>query len=124
MPLPSVRLYGARQCKAITKRSKRRCLNPAAYKCSTCRYHGATPPHTRKAVQGELHPQYKHGMLTKKSKMQDRRTRLRLWMLEQIGWHLKMFQGLKTRGRKPNEYRQLDLDDPEQMQYAILQTLV
>jgi hypothetical protein len=63
-------------------------------------------------------------MLTKESKMLDRRTRLRLWMLEQIGWHLKMFQGIKTRGRKPNEYRQLDLDDPEQMQYAILQTLV
>ena len=45
-------------------------------------------------------------------------------MLEQIGWHLIMFQGTKTRGRKPNEYRQLDLDDPEQMQYAILETLV
>lgn len=125
MPLPSVLIYGARQCKAITKRSKKRCLNPAAYGCSTCRYHGATPVHSRKSVSGKDHPQFKHGRNTKQAKKQNQRTTVKLLFLEDLGHHIKMFpeETTRTRGRKPNGYLKLNLSDPIQLTIAILKTM-
>ena len=125
MPLPSVLIHGARQCKAITKRSKKRCLNPAAYGCSTCRYHGATPVHTRKILAGENHPQFKHGRNTKQAKERHQRTTAKLLFLEDLGHHIKMFHksGTKTRGRKPNGYLKVNLNDPNQLALAILKTI-
>jgi hypothetical protein len=124
MPLPSVSIYGARQCKAITKRSKKRCLNPAAFGCITCRYHGATPVHTRKNVAGENHPQFKHGRDTKQAKEQHQKTLVRIRLLEDLGHHIKMFHenATRTRGRKPKGYIYLNLTDPEQLNIAILKS--
>lgn len=84
--------------------------------------HGAHK--SRNVLGGKVHPQYKSGAFTKKSKQKDKETALRLRVLEQIGWHLKMFQGAKTRGRWPDGYLKFDLNDPEQMCHAILMTLV
>ena len=125
MPLPSVAIHGARQCKAITKRSKKRCLNPAAYGCSTCRYHGATPVHTRKTVAGENHPQFKHGKNTKHAKKRHQRETTKLLFLEDLGHHIKMFHenATRTRGRKPSGYLKLNLNDPNQLALAILKTI-
>jgi hypothetical protein len=125
MPLPSVLIHGARQCKAITKRSKKRCLNPAAYGCSTCRYHGATPVHTRKTVAGENHPQFKHGRNTKQAKERNQRTTAQLHFLEDLGHHIKMFQkdATRTRGRKPNGYLKLNLSDSKQLLSALIKSI-
>jgi len=125
MPLPSVLIYGARQCKAITKRSKKRCLNPAAYGCSTCRYHGATPVHTRNNVSGKDHPQFKHGGNTKQAKYRHQRTSAKLHFLEDLGHHIKMFHENSTRirGRKPNYYIKLDLNDPEQLLAGLMKSI-
>jgi len=125
MPLPSVAIHGARQCKAITKRSKKRCLNPAAYGCSTCRYHGATPVHSRKNVTGEDHPQFKHGRDTKLAKERHQQTMVKLLLLEDLGHHIKMFpeSATRTRGRKPNGYLKLNLNDPIQLAIVILRTM-
>ena len=125
MPLPSVLIHGARQCKAITKRSKKRCLNPSAYGCSTCRYHGATPVLTRKNVTGEDHPQFKHGRDTKKAKERHQQTMVKLLLLEDLGHHIKMFHenATRTRGRRPNGYLKLNLNDPTQYTLAILKTI-
>ncbi len=122
MPLPSVSIYGARQCKAITKRSKKRCLNPAAFGCITCRYHGATPVHTRKNVAGENHPQFKHGRDTKQAKEQHQKTLVRIRLLEDLGHHIKMFHehATRTRGRKTKGFPKLKLDNPSQLIIAIL----
>lgn len=124
MPLPSVSIYGARQCKAITKRSKKRCLNPAAFGCITCRYHGATPVHTRKNAIGENHPQFKHGKDTKQAKVQHQKAKIRIRLLEDLGHHIKMFHenATRTRGRKPKGYVNLNLTDPEQLNIAILKS--
>ena len=121
MPLPSVAIHGASQCKAITKRSKKRCLNPAAYGCSTCRYHGATPVHTRKTVAGENHPQFKHGKNTKHAKERHQRATTKLLFLEDLGHHIKMFHenAARTRGRKPNGYLKLNLEDDSELTLAI-----
>ena len=124
MPLPSVVIHGARQCKAITKRSKKRCLNPAAYGCSTCRYHGATPMHTRKSVAGENHPQFKHGRNTKQAKERHQRTTAKLLFLEDLGDHIKIFNehATRTRGRKPNGYLRRNLSDSNQLALVVFMT--
>ena len=121
MPLPSVLIHGARQCKAITKRSKKRCLNPSAYGCSTCRYHGATPVLTRKNVTGEDHPQFKHGRDTKQAKERHQQTSTKLHYLEDLGHHIKMFPegATRTQGRKPKGYVKLNLSDPIQLAITI-----
>ena len=61
-PLPNIASGRTPQCKARSKRSLRRCNNPAAYGCTTCRFHGARHPQTIK--RGSDHPQYRHGRET------------------------------------------------------------
>ena len=125
MPLPSVAKYGAKQCKAISKNLKRRCLNPAAFGCATCRYHGAWRKDSRNTPQGANHPQYRHGERTKESIEEHQKTLLRLHTLEEIGYHIKMFPegSPRTRGRKPTGWEPLDLNDPNQLALAILKTI-
>ena len=53
MPLPNLK----QQCTAQNRNKQRRCLNPAAFGCKTCRYHGAR----RQIAKGIDHPNYKHG---------------------------------------------------------------
>ena len=53
MPLPNLK----QQCTAQNRNKQRRCLNPAAFGCKTCRYHGAR----RQIAKGTDHPNYKHG---------------------------------------------------------------
>jgi hypothetical protein len=115
MPLPSV-LNGAKQCQVLTKRTKQRCKNPTAFGCKSCRMHGAHK--SRNVLRDEGHPQYKKGNRTKKAQRNNSKALTRLRMLEQIGWHIKMFIGTKTRGRKPNGYMKLNLDDPLHMLIA------
>ena len=119
MPLPSV-LNGTNQCQVMTKRTKQRCKNPTAYGCTSCRMHGAHK--SRNVLRGADHPQYTNGNRTIESQKENSASLTRLRMLEQIGWHIKMFNGGKTRGRKPNGYIQLDLNDPLQMAVAVLMT--
>jgi hypothetical protein len=53
MPLPNLN----QQCTAQNRNKQRRCLNPAAFGCKTCRYHGAR----RQIAKGTNHPNFKHG---------------------------------------------------------------
>ena len=119
MPLPSI-INGAKQCQVLTKRTKQRCKNPAAYGCTSCRMHGAHK--SRNVLRGGDHQQYTNGNRTIESQKENSACLARLRILEQIGWHIKMFTGVKTRGRKPNGYIQLDLNDPLQMGLAVLMT--
>ena len=119
MPLPSV-LNGANQCQVLTKRTKQRCKNPAAFGCKSCRMHGAHK--SRNVLRGADHSQYTNGNRTIESQKENSASLTRLRMLEQIGWHIKMFTGSKTRGRRPNGYLQLDLNDPLKMGLAVLMT--
>ena len=122
MPLPSV-INGASQCAVKCKRTGIRCKNPAAFGCKSCRMHGAH--RSRNSLQGVNHPQYKHGERTKESIADHQKTLLRLHTLEEIGYHIKLFPegSPKTRGRKPTGWEPLDLNDPQQLTYAILKTI-
>ena len=103
MPLPSV-LNGARQCQANSKRSGKRCLNPAAYGCRTCRYHGAHRP--QEAPSGEDHWNYKHGKATKKKRAADAVSVTKLLLLRDLGNRLGLFGDHLTgwAGRRPRSY--------------------
>lgn len=117
MPLPSL-LSGAKQCQVMTRRTKQRCKNLAAFGCKSCRMHGAHK--SRNVLQGENHPQYKNGNRTKAAEDEHGLTSTILLTLRDIGDSIGMFHGDRTRGRKPKGYRKFDMNDPEQLVSAIL----
>lgn len=112
MPLPSI-LNGAKQCQALTKRTRQHCKNPAAYGCVSCRMHGAHK--SRNVLRGANHPQYRNGERTRESEEEHRKSSTILLTLRDIGDHI--------RGRKPKGYVKYDMNDPEQLALAILATL-
>ena len=122
MPLPSMRLHGAKQCTTKSKRTGLPCNNPAAYGCRTCRMHGA-----RKAEsinRGEQHPNFVHGRSTLEAQAEKSAKSVMFRYLTDIGNHVNLFYTqLKTRGRPPSGYTQLDLTGSEQLALAILKTL-
>ncbi len=121
MPLPSL-LNGAKQCQVMTKRTRLRCKNPAAYGCASCRMHGAHK--SRNALQGADHPSYKTGAETLEAKAMRTEKSEVFRYLTDLGNHCKLFyKEIKTRGRPPAGYEKLDLTDPEQLALAIKRTL-
>lgn len=124
MPLPSI-LNGALQCQVNCKRKPGvRCKNPAAYGCKSCRIHGAHK--SRNTLAGEAHPQFKHGRNTKQAKQRHQQTSTKLHFLEDLGHHIKMFPegATRTRGRKPNGYLKLNLDNESHLALAIFKTII
>ena len=98
-PLPSVRLYGAKQCKARSKRSMDRCKNPAAFGMQVCRFHGARRSET--VLRGQAHRNYKHGNRTKETQRRHTELSIRLRELEDLMHEFGMTTAPRTRGRKP-----------------------
>ena len=85
--------------------------------------HGAHK--SRNTLTGENHPQFKHGRNTKQAKERHQQTMVKLLLLEDLGHHIKMFpeNATRTRGRKPNGFLTLNLNDPNQLALAILKTI-
>jgi hypothetical protein len=75
---------------------------------------------SKNVLSGSDHPQYRHGGETKAARKAHQETLLRLAYLVAIGEHIKMFAGPRNRGRKPTGYNKLNLNDPENMATAIL----
>jgi len=121
MPLPSVRMHGAKLCGCKSKRTRLPCNNPAAFGTKACRMHGAHK--SRNVLQGAYHPQYRNAGQTRQERHERSEKNLQLALLEQLGWHLKIFTGTKTRGRKPSGYRTMDLSDPSELSEIVLKTL-
>jgi hypothetical protein len=105
MPLPSMRLSGAKQCTALTKRTKQPCKNPAAYGCKTCRMHGARKPETIK--QGKDHANFVHGRRTREAEKQHSEFCRKLEQLEDAMHLLGMTSAKRSRGRKARGYAKL-----------------
>lgn len=98
MPLPAIRNQTILQCKAKSKHSQVRCLNPAAYGMPVCRFHGARKPQT--ILKGKDHPNYRHGKETLYARQKRRELSHELAELEEVGFAIGMLQGTRTRGRK------------------------
>lgn len=93
MPLP----YLKSQCSAKSKRSQARCLNPCAFNCEVCRFHGAR----RQVPTGKAHPLYIHGQATKEVRAEHSKKMTEIRDLEAIGFKIGMFTGTRFVGRKP-----------------------
>ena len=114
MPLPSMRLHGAKSCTAKSKRTGLPCNNPAAYGCRTCRVHGARKAESIK--RGEQHPNYVHGGRTLKAQAEQSAVSRRLQQIENAMHLLKMTTAKRSRGRKANGYTKLtSLDDVKEL---------
>jgi hypothetical protein len=84
--------------------------------------HGAH--RSRNVLKGEDHSQYKNGERTKEAEAEIRKKSILLRYLMDIGNHVELFyKQLKTKGRPPLGYAQLNLEDPEQLALAIMRTL-
>ena len=94
MPLPNL----IRRCSAQARSTGNRCLNPAAFGCKTCRYHGARRRETVKV--GKDHPQYLHGERTREAIQKYRTTMAELQTLEELGIKAGVLIGRRTSGRR------------------------
>ena len=94
MPLPNLN----RQCTVRARSTGNQCLNPAAFGCKTCRYHGARRRETIKA--GEHHPQFKHGERSQEAISKYRASMLKLQTIETLAYSSGILIGPRTTGRK------------------------
>jgi hypothetical protein len=115
-----------RRCKAQSSRTKLQCSKPALKGKAVCQFHGglSTGPKTQAGKDRIRAAHFKHGEETLESKAERSAKSVMFRYLTDIGNHCEMFyKKLKTRGRPPSEYTQLDLTDSEQLAVAILKTL-
>ena len=101
-PLPNVASGRTPQCRARSKRSLERCLNPAAYGMPVCRFHGARRPEA--VLRGPRHPQYRHGRETLEARRSRVEAMARIRFLTDLGAAVGF---LRTRisGRRPSRFK-------------------
>lgn len=112
-----------KRCQARSSRKKQQCGKPAIRSKNVCDTHGglSTGPRTQEGVKRIQNAHWKHGNDTKDARAERRRKSLMFQRLEAIGWHIGMFTGTKTRGRKVGAH--LDLNDPDQLCKALLESM-
>lgn len=99
MPLPNVLRGHTPQCHARSKRSLRRCLNPAAFGMPVCRFHGARRPASVK--RGVEHPRFRHGRETQQRRQIRIEAAIRIRLLENLMHAARLTTAKRTPGRKP-----------------------
>ena len=77
--------------------------------------HGARKSKT--ALSGKEHPNFIHGERTKKQVAINRKKNLIFQRLEEIGWHIGLFRGKKTPGRKSGP--KLDFNNEQTLSMVI-----
>ncbi len=114
-----------KRCQARSSRKKQQCGKPAIRGKNVCSTHGglSTGPKTVEGIKRIQNAHWKHGNETKEARAERSQKSLQFALLEQLGWHLNMFTGTKTRGRKPLGYRTMDLSDPDDLSEIVLKTL-
>ena len=115
-----------RRCKAGSSRTKLQCAKPALKGKVVCGHHGgySTGLKTQAGKDRIQAAHWKHGEETLKAKAERNSKSAMFRYLTDLGNHCSLFyKQLKTRGRPPSGYAQLDLTDQEQLAIAILKTL-
>ena len=113
-----------KRCQARSSRTKLQCGRPSLktsknHKCSS---HGglSTGPRTQEGIKRIQNAHWRHGNETKEARAERRAKSLMFQRLEEIGWHIGMFSGTKTRGRKVGA--KLELDDKSQLELALTES--
>lgn len=115
-----------RRCKAQSSRAKLQCSKPALKGKAVCQFHGglSTGPKTQEGKDRIRAAHLKHGEETLEAKAERSAKSVMFRYLTDLGNHCKMFyKEIKTRGRPPSGYTQLNLTDQDQLALAILKTL-
>ena len=117
-----------RRCTAKSSYTKKQCKRPASKlsKTSKCSRHGglSTGPKTKEGKDRIRAAHLKHGQEAKEAKAELSAKSLMFKYLLDLGNHVGLFyKQLKTRGRPPSGYAQLNLTDPEQLALVILRIL-
>ena len=115
-----------RRCKAQSSKTKLQCAKPALKGKTVCGHHGgySTGPKTKAGKKRIRAAHLTHGDETLAAKAERSAKSVMFRYLTDIGNHVNLFYTqLKTRGRPPSGYTQLNLTDPEQLAIAILKTL-
>ena len=117
-----------RRCTAKSSHTKEQCKRPASKlsKTSKCSRHGglSTGPRSKEGKDCIRAAHIRHGQETKEAKAERSAKSVMFKYLLDLGNHVGMFhKEIKTLGRPPLGYTQLDLTDPEQLAIAILKTL-
>ena len=116
-----------RRCTAKSSHTKEQCKRPASKlsKTSKCSRHGglSSGPRSKEGKDRIRAAHLKHGEETLEAKAERSTKSAMFRYLTDLGNHCNLFyKQLKTRGRPPSGYTQLDLTDPEQLALAILKT--
>ena len=115
-----------RRCKARSSRTKLQCAKPALKGKVVCGHHGGyrTGPRTKEGKERIRAAHLKHGQETQEARAERSEKSVMFRYLTDIGNYCDLFyKQLKTRGRPPSGYAQLDLKDPEQLALAIMRML-
>jgi hypothetical protein len=115
-----------RRCKAQSSRTKLQCSKPALKGKAVCGHHGglSTGPKTKAGKDRIRAAHLTHGEETLEAKAERSEKSVMFRYLTDIGNHCDMFyKKLKTRGRPPSGYTQLNLTDSEQLALAIRKIL-
>lgn len=115
-----------RRCKAQSSRTKLQCAKPALKGKVVCQFHGglSTGPRSKEGKDRIRAARFKHGQETKEAKAERSAKSVMFRYLTDIGNHCDIFyKQLKTRGRPPLGYAQLDLNNGEQLAIAMTKTL-
>ena len=115
-----------RRCKAQSSRAKLQCGKPALKGKAVCGHHGglSTGPKSQKGKNRIRAAHLKHGEETLEAKAERSAKSLMFRYLTDLGNHCNLFyKQLRTRGRPPSGYVNLDLTDSEQLAIAILKTV-
>lgn len=123
MPLPSYRYSIRPLCGAKCKRSGLPCMNMPVRtsKKGRCRMHGGIV-RGHKVLRGADHPQYRNKGESRQEREERSKRSAVLLYLRDIGDHVNLFNGTRTRGRRPKNYTPLDTSSPEQLAIAIIKT--
>ena len=110
-----------RRCKASSVRTKQQCGRPAIKGKSVCQFHGgrSTGPKSEQSKSRLRTLNLKKGYFTAEARENMRKDSIKLRYLEDIGHHLGMIS-IRTRGRKPNGYIRLNLNDTTQLEKALM----
>jgi hypothetical protein len=117
-----------RRCTAKSSHTKEQCKRPASKlsKTSKCSRHGglSTGPRSKEGKDRIRAAHLKHGEETLEAKAERNSKSAMFRYLTDLGNHCNMFyKQIKTRGRPPSGYVQLNLTDPEELALAILKIL-
>lgn len=111
------------RCQARSSRSKQQCAKPAIKNKRVCSTHGglSTGPKTQEGIKRIQSAHWKHGNETKEARTKRSAKSLQFLMLEELGHRINIFypNAPRTRGRKPNGYKKLDLNNSDDLVEAI-----